>query len=148
MISLPSGIIIAVIILAALFIILRKAVCWYWKINRTIRLLEAIDGKIDGLSTAVKVLTANQSLLLQRIPALPPAESVAGTAETYDQWDTDRLLTALKSPDYDPPAKERLLKVLAARYGIRFEEGKYRYRDYVSDDIAGAVECARLYTQR
>jgi hypothetical protein len=148
MISLPGGIIIALIILAALFIALREAVCWYWKINRAIRLLETAGAKIDALGNAVKVLAANQSLLMQRIPVPRPSEPIAEPVETYDQWDTDRLLTALKSPDYDLPTKERLQKVLAARYGIRYEEGKYRYRDYVSDAIEGAVECARLYTRR
>lgn len=40
------------IIIAILFwLLVREIMCWYWKINRAITLLESIDRKLDKLPT-------------------------------------------------------------------------------------------------
>jgi hypothetical protein len=148
MINFPMGIILTVAVLAALFLILREAMCWYWKINRMIGLMETFARKFDSLDRTVRLLAENQSILLRRFPETASVPDTADRGESYEQWTTEKLLDLLKNPDGDRGAKIRIQEVLSARYGIGFEEGKYRYRDYVSDDFAGAVECARLYNKR
>ena len=144
----PTGLIITVIVLAALFLVLREAMCWYWKINRMVRLLETISGKFESLDRGIKLIAERQSLSMTGVPEIPPAGKKADGGEAYERWETGKLVGSLKSSEYDDATKERMREVLSARYGIRFEEGKYRYRDYISDDIAGAVECAQLYNKR
>ncbi|MGA3051828.1 MAG: hypothetical protein ABSE00_07920 [Chitinispirillaceae bacterium] len=146
---LPIGLIIAVIVLALLFLIFREALCWYWKINRMVRLLEIISGKFESLEKSLTFIAEKQSLSMTSVSGAPPlAEKEGDKGEAYEHWETGKLIDSLKSSEYDDMAKEQMREVLSGRYGIRFEGGKYRYRDYVSDDIAGAVECAQLYHQR
>ncbi len=144
----PTGLIITVIVLAALFLVLREAMCWYWKINRMVRLLETISGKFESLDRSIKLIAERQSLSMTGVPEYRPPGKKADGGEAYERWETGKLVGSLKSSEYDDATKERMREVLSARYGIRFEEGKYRYRDYISDDIAGAVECAQLYNKR
>ena len=144
----PTGLIITVIVLAALFLVLREAMCWYWKINKMVRLLETISGKFESMDKSMKFIAERQSPSMTGLPEAPPAWKEADGGESYERWETGKLIGSLKSSDYDDTTKERMREALSARYGIRFEEGKYRYRDYVSDDIAGAVECAQLYNKR
>jgi|GEM_PF-1068056 hypothetical protein len=147
---LPIGLIIAVIVLVLLFLIFREAICWYWKINRMVRLLEIISGKFESMEKSIKLIAEKQSLSMTSISGVPPRAEKEddNRGEAYKHWETGKLVGSLKSFEYDDMAKERMREVLSGRYGIRFEGGKYRYRDYVSDDIAGAVECAQLYHQR
>jgi hypothetical protein len=35
--------VIALAILVVIFLVFREVVCWYWKINRMVELLESID---------------------------------------------------------------------------------------------------------
>lgn len=45
-----TGLLIFVVILLVLFLVLREVVCWYWKINRIVNLLERIAGTSPGTS--------------------------------------------------------------------------------------------------
>lgn len=38
--------IVAVAILIVIFLVFREIVCWYWKINRVVELLESIDATL------------------------------------------------------------------------------------------------------
>jgi hypothetical protein len=37
---------VALAIVAVIFLVFREAVCWYWKINRMVELLESIDATL------------------------------------------------------------------------------------------------------
>jgi hypothetical protein len=45
-----SGILIALLILAVVFFILREMFCWYWKINRLVDLQEKQNALLEKLS--------------------------------------------------------------------------------------------------
>ena len=36
----------ALLVLAVIFLVLREILCWYWKINRMVELLESIDANL------------------------------------------------------------------------------------------------------
>ena len=38
--------VIALVILVVIFLVFRELVCWYWKINRMVELLENIDATL------------------------------------------------------------------------------------------------------
>jgi len=41
--------IICLLVLLGVFLLFREILCWYWKINQAIELLERIDHKLDRL---------------------------------------------------------------------------------------------------
>ncbi len=43
-----GGVIVAILIVPVIFLICREIVCWYWKINRIVGLLESIESKLGG----------------------------------------------------------------------------------------------------
>jgi hypothetical protein len=38
--------VIALVIVVVIFLVFRELVCWYWKINRMVELLESIDATL------------------------------------------------------------------------------------------------------
>jgi hypothetical protein len=38
--------IVTLVIVIAIFLLFREVVCWYWKINRVVELLESIDATL------------------------------------------------------------------------------------------------------
>jgi hypothetical protein len=38
--------IVTLVIVVAIFLVFREVVCWYWKINRVVELLESIDATL------------------------------------------------------------------------------------------------------
>ncbi|HVN90370.1 MAG TPA: hypothetical protein VMT61_11200 [Candidatus Binataceae bacterium] len=42
---LSSGI-IGLLVVIVIFLLIREVVCWYWKINRMVELLESIDNRL------------------------------------------------------------------------------------------------------
>ena len=38
-----SNVLISIVVLLIVFLIFRELVCWYWKINRIVELLESIE---------------------------------------------------------------------------------------------------------
>ena len=61
------SLLITLVVLAAIFLVCREIVCWYWKINRAMELLE------------------RQNVLLERIEAKLSATTPAGPAATQDR---------------------------------------------------------------
>jgi hypothetical protein len=154
---LPVGVGLTVVVLALLFILLREVMCWYWKINRIIRMLETMGGRFDSLEKSVRLLAERQALSMRPAPAEPTpmitptgaaVEEKSEAADSFEKWETAALLEAMGNAEADAETKERIQGVISARYGIRYAEGKFRFRDYVCNDLAGAVECAQLYTKR
>ena len=45
------------VVYCAMVILLRRARCWYWKINRIVALLESIDKKLDGAEVSSEIET-------------------------------------------------------------------------------------------
>ncbi len=66
-----SAILLTVIIAIIVFLVLRELVCWYWKINRRVGLLEDIH-------RSLQILIQNQRRLLaeaeETSPAPPPTD--------------------------------------------------------------------------
>jgi hypothetical protein len=51
------GVILVVIVIAiVVFLIAREIVCWYWKINRAITLLESINEQLGDLNNASVIM--------------------------------------------------------------------------------------------
>ncbi len=46
--SVLISILVAFVILFFVFLLIREMVCWYWKINRMVELLENIDKKLGA----------------------------------------------------------------------------------------------------
>ncbi|MFA5467570.1 MAG: hypothetical protein WC224_00760 [Sphaerochaetaceae bacterium] len=56
--SVPQVVLIAVLGLAVfivLMLLLRQVFCWYWKINKTVRLLQSIERKLAVLSNTPSI---------------------------------------------------------------------------------------------
>ncbi len=66
-----SGILLAVLIAIIVFLVLRELVCWYWKINRRVGLLEDIH-------RSLQILIQNQRRLMaeaeESSPSPPPPD--------------------------------------------------------------------------
>ena len=43
-----GNILVGILILVAIFFILREFFCWYWKLNRIVDLLQRIDGRLEA----------------------------------------------------------------------------------------------------
>lgn len=43
-----GNILVGVLILAAIFFLLREFFCWYWKLNRIVDLLQSIDRRLEA----------------------------------------------------------------------------------------------------
>jgi uncharacterized Zn-finger protein len=54
----------------AIFLVGRGLVCWYWKINRIVELLEAIERRLKGLDAKDLRLINKVDALTQQIPAI------------------------------------------------------------------------------
>lgn len=50
--NIAAYLLVALLIVAVLFLVLREVSCWYFKINRRIALLESINAKLDAQSRA------------------------------------------------------------------------------------------------
>ena len=48
--NLAAYVLLALLIVAVLFLVLREVSCWYFKINRRIELLQSINAKLDAQS--------------------------------------------------------------------------------------------------
>ena len=44
--------IIALVIVVVIFLVFREVVCWYWKINRMVELLDSIDATLRNRDRA------------------------------------------------------------------------------------------------
>jgi len=42
-----SDLFIVLLVLLLIFLIARELICWYWKLNKIVSLLESIDGKLN-----------------------------------------------------------------------------------------------------
>lgn len=60
------SLLLTLVILAAIFLVCREIVCWYWKINRAMELLE------------------RQNVLLERIEAKLPGTAPTGSTSEND----------------------------------------------------------------
>ncbi|MDD5034034.1 MAG: hypothetical protein PHE55_04685 [Methylococcaceae bacterium] len=45
-------VLIAVLAVIVVFLLIREIVCWYWKINRIVLLLESIEQKLGGKTSS------------------------------------------------------------------------------------------------
>lgn len=45
-------VLVCIIVVIVVWLIVREIMCWYWKINRAISLLESINQKLDRLPTS------------------------------------------------------------------------------------------------
>ena len=54
----------------AIFLVGRGIVCWYWKVNRIVALLEAIERRLKGLEAKDLRLINKVDALTQQIPAI------------------------------------------------------------------------------
>lgn len=41
-----GSMIVGILILVVIFVVAREAICWYWKINRMVQLLESIEAHL------------------------------------------------------------------------------------------------------
>lgn len=49
--TLLDSVLVYIFIAIIFWLLVREIMCWYWKINRAITLLESIDRKLDKLPT-------------------------------------------------------------------------------------------------
>jgi hypothetical protein len=47
-------VLIGVLVLALVFLVAREVVCWYWKINRAVELLQSIDARLLAIEQAIR----------------------------------------------------------------------------------------------
>ncbi|HKV54935.1 MAG TPA: hypothetical protein VJN94_09855 [Candidatus Binataceae bacterium] len=45
----PTVILIGIVVVVLVFLAIRRIICWYWKINRMVALLESIDSSLKQL---------------------------------------------------------------------------------------------------
>lgn len=78
--NLLNSLLIFLLVTIVIFFIARELVCWYWKINRIVELLESIDRKLsknNGLSKNVKSKTSLVNGSLEK-------ESIDFSEENFD----------------------------------------------------------------
>ena len=63
------GILVAFFVAFIVFLILRELMCWYWKINRIVSLLEGIQASLSKLNR-----TPERSVAV--LPQLPPYKEI------------------------------------------------------------------------
>ena len=122
-----------VLVSLVVFLIIRELVCWYWKINRIVELLEEIRGHLSALSGTVPTGSAREPTSAARStepvtpsPAVAAVVSGGGTATTqsqgFDNWvlsETDEsLLAVLRKPNEYSEDTVKLARSEAKRRGI------------------------------
>ena len=118
--SVIGTLLVVVVILFVIFLVIREVMCWYWKINRIVVLLESIDKKLFANSTS----SAN-SIVQNEDPTLSTTPKTSGTGSIYEAWKTEKLLKDIKSIDFTDAAKSIMRKELMDRFKITFDINKY-----------------------
>lgn len=66
------GLGITLLVLVVLFLIFREVICWYWKVNRMVELLESIDSRLSmsvaGNAMATKPTSTSGPSVVETCP--------------------------------------------------------------------------------
>jgi hypothetical protein len=88
-------------VLFIIFLIFRELVCWYWKINRAIVLLESINGHLERLSKISRSLSASTKISISGIDKLSTEErelikSIYGRLPKMDESAKQEILAKFR----------------------------------------------------
>ena len=61
---------VVILVTLGLFLLGRELVCWYWKLNRIVELLESIERRLGSIDTKDLKLLSKIDNLTQHIPAI------------------------------------------------------------------------------
>jgi len=90
-----------IIIGVLIFLVIREVLCWYFKFNRMVELMEQINSKLDNLSQPIKVADIqSRKHTNNKMPEIKPNLEVAADKEVIKPKEDKRKISDILTKEY------------------------------------------------
>ena len=90
-----------IIIGVLIFLVIREVLCWYFKFNRMVELMEQINSKLDNLSQPIKVADIqSRKHTNNNMPEIKPNLEVAADKEVIKPKEDKRKISDILTKEY------------------------------------------------